>query len=121
MNEKQILQFCISNNISVEQYFMLYLTRCKSEGDQKNYLEYTSRFPWSISDMGQLYAKKMVTFPGGTISADKMNLTEEFREDVFTNTDMGEELYMGYPATFNLSGGGSFVARTGMEKHLMIE
>jgi hypothetical protein len=121
MNEKQIVQFCIQNNISVEQYFMLYLTRCKSEGDQRQYLEYTSQFPWTIPNMGNLLMKRMVEFPGGSMIADKMSLTEEFREDIFANTDMGEELYSAYPATFNLSGGGMFVARTGMEKHLMIE
>lgn len=127
MNEKQIIEFCIRNSITVEQYFIVYLTRRRWEGFRQEFVDYTRQFPWTQVDMKTVVAKKMVVASEDTeelspISLcipekDELNGSETFASDQVH----GDELWYSYPATFPLFGGGVFIARTGMGKEQLIE
>lgn len=122
MNEKQVVEFCIRNNITVNQYFILYLTKRRWEGWRKEYVDYTHIHPWSQEEMLDLLAKKLIIAPyyepGAPLDPLGISIPEDTK--LYLNTDMGEQLWNGYPATFQFSTGNMFVARTGMAKDNLI-
>lgn len=125
MNEKQILEFCVKHNISIAQYFILYITKQRWEGNVKDYEDYMRRNDVFQEDLQDLLDKKMITSTNVSNEAGLymrfIRVSDKFLEKSMDNTDMAEELYRAYPVTFPLAGGGTFVARTGMEKGKMLK
>jgi hypothetical protein len=78
--------------------------------------------------MKDLIAKKMVVAPHWDPDAE-LNLIdialpedgEVMSENMFDNIELGEQLYQSYPPAFPLGEGRTFIARSGMPKHKLIE
>lgn len=125
MSEKQILEYCLRNNISVEQYFILYLTKRRWDGFRQEFVDYTKEHPWRKEEMIDLISKGLLILNGDPVEEiNPLSLTmsdEQDTEKPFSSTTMAEEFWMAYPATFPLGGGGTFIARTGMAKPLFLE
>lgn len=122
MNEKQIIEFCARHKITVTQYFILHLTKRRWEGYRQEFLDYHKLYPFTQEDIRDLLSKKMILTSSSEddIHPETIRMAESFGEDTFVNTTMGEELWDAYPATFPLSGGGKFIARTGMDKQKFV-
>lgn len=124
MNERQIIEYCLRNNISVEQYFILYLTKRRWDGFRQEFVDYTKEHPWKEEEMLDLVRKELLILNGdatGEINPLSLTMSDEEAEKPFSSTAMAEEFWMAYPATFPLGGGGTFIARTGMAKPLFLE
>jgi len=123
VSEKQIIEFCLRNNITVNQYFILYLTKRRWEGFRQEFVDYTKSNPWSQEELLDLLSKNLIAVefhePGTPIEPISIRLLED--KDIFQNTDMGEELWNAYPPAFTFSHGGMFIARTGMPKDKFID
>ena len=85
MSEKQIIEFCLRNNITVNQYFILYLTKRRWEGFRQEFVDYTKSNPWSQEELLDLLSKNLIAVefhePGTPIEPISIRLLED--KDIF--------------------------------------
>lgn len=120
MNDKQILEFCLRHKITVSQYFIIYLTNQRWQGFTYQFNEYVKLHPWSQDELKDLMKKKLIVSTSHRDSEEihftEIRVSDSFGEETLAHLDLFEQLWLAYPVTFNLSGGGTFIARTGMNK-----
>lgn len=123
MTDSQILEFCIEWKVSPNQYMILDLVKRRQRGNLEGIEEYLAVNPLNPLELGVLTRKGMIKVRKfeGPLKLEYITLTQKFAEKVFDNTDMAEELWNAYPATFPLSTGGMFIARTGMSPDTLAE
>jgi hypothetical protein len=109
MNEKQVLEFCKTHNITVKQYFIVYATSRRWKGFPKEAQQLIRSEPWSEEEILDLVKKGLLTTSDGTYHPMSLCVNSDF---AVNNVEMGEELWDNYPPTLPFNGGGTFVART---------
>jgi hypothetical protein len=109
MNEKQVLEFCKTHNITVKQYFIVYTTSRRWKGFPKEAQQLHQIEPWTQEEIVDLTKKGLIISSDGSYHPMSLCVNSDF---AVSNIEMGEELWDNYPATFPFSGGGTFVART---------
>lgn len=122
MNEKQILEFCLTHGITVKQFFIVYATAQRWKGYGHVAKEFAQAEPWSKTEVKELLKKGILESFDGGLSYVSLKVNPEFFKSGMNNQEMGEELWEAYPPTFPLTGGGNFNARTtkGMGKEAVI-
>lgn len=122
MNEKQILEFCLAHNLTVKQFFIVYTTSRRWKGFGHEAQQFFKSEPWTEEEIIDLVKKGILTSSDGSYYYLSLRVNSEFSSSGLNNQEMGEELWQAYPATFPLTGGGNFNARTtkGMGKEAVI-
>ena len=119
---EDVLQFCITHKVSIEQYFFMYLIARKdfhhsdrvSLGRQYIKLGYIFK-PEVIRDLEKRGYIDDFNTPGQYLP--ELYMLKEKMQQVFTNDEMVEELWQTYPPTFRLGDRGQrFIARAGGDK-----
>lgn len=119
---EDVLEFCITQKVSIEQYFFMYLIARSdfhqsdkaSLGRQYIKLGYVFK-PEVIRDLEKRGFIDDLNSPGQYFP--ELYMLKEKVQRVFANYEMAEELWETYPATFRLGAGGQrFVARAGGDK-----
>jgi hypothetical protein len=125
--DEKIIQLCIRHQITVEQYFFMWLVRRRDwnlhdgKSIAKQYIKLVKAF--SLEDVSDLVQKGFIEdFNSPGKSMPEMYVLQEKANVFFTDEDSGEELFQAYPATFPLyDKGSSFLARTGGNKDDLID
>lgn len=112
MNEKQILEFCLAHGITVKQFFIVYTTSRRWKGYAHEAQQFFKSEPWTEEEIIDLVKKGILTSVDGSYYYLSLKVNSEFSPSGLNNQEMGEELWQAYPATFPLTGGGNFNART---------
>jgi hypothetical protein len=122
MNEKQILEFCLTHGITVKQFFIVYTTSRRWKGYAQEALQFFKSEPWTEDEVRDLLEKKILISSDGSCYYLSLKVNSEFSQSGLQDQEMGEELWQAYPATFPLTGGGNFNARTtkGLGKEVII-
>jgi hypothetical protein len=123
MNEKQILEFCETHNITVKQYFIVYATSRRWKGFAREAQVLNKREPWSEEEIIDLVKKGILKSSDDSFHYLSLSVNSEFSFENLNNIEWGEQLWQAYPATFPLGDGGSFIARTtkGHSKDVIIK
>lgn len=126
-NDEKVIALCIKHGITVNQYFLMYLLARKDfhlpirSSLLKQYSKSIQVF--DARDLGALERKGFVV-DMNQAGTDKfypefISLTEK-ASVFFVSTEIAEQLYLNYPATFPI-GNKVFLARTGDDKERMLE
>ncbi len=116
-----IIRECLGQNLSPEEYIALKLVEINSTGER----HFASSF---IAKHGQpedavitrLVERKLIQAPFKT--APPWSYTDVISLTISRAVmmDLAEEMWHMYPATINLSNGGTFIARTGGNKDILL-
>lgn len=126
MFESEIVEFCITHKITVQQYFFMWLllhkdwNRPYKESLAKQYLTEVEKFTQrNIDDLEEKGMIDNLNYPPNTLP-EMYIVKEHISKKMFASDDEGEELWKAYPPNFPLSTGGTFVARAGGDKDELI-
>jgi len=116
-DDEKVLDWCIRNEISVTQYFFMFLLIKKdfnqpfAESLAKKYVDKMGPFPSDqVTDLIERGFVKNLNRKGQNLPEFYV-LSDETEKSLFANEDVFEELWRAYPSTFELPGGIRFIAR----------
>lgn len=126
MFEREILEFCITHKIKVQQYFFMWTLLHKDwnkpyrESLTKQYIHTVTKF--DINDTEDLVDRGFIedlNFPPNSLP-EMYIVQDSIAKGMFADEEAGEELWKEYPPMFPLSTGGNFVSRAGGDKDELI-
>lgn len=120
-----MLNCCVKEQITIEQYMFLFLTVKHEFADKKSigweYIKHVGKFEYSRVIEPLINRGYILDLNSEGKKFPEFFVPSERTEKLFASTRMGEEFWDAYPKVLPLGGKGSFVSRAGIQKDDLIE